>query len=115
MQEPDGAHAHVLITGRVQGVGYRAATHAMAQRLSLTGWVRNLVDGRVEAVFAGPKPKVCEAIAWCQTGPRAAIVEDVSVMWHASQAALAFTILPTATSSHAYPPATSHAEQEPSA
>ncbi len=67
----------VLISGLVQGVGYRAATVQMAQALRLGGWVRNLADGRVEAVFEGELAAVEQAIAWCHQGPPAARVSRV--------------------------------------
>jgi len=60
--------AHVYIQGRVQGVNYRGWTRKAAQNLGLTGWVKNLVDGRVEAVFEGPKRYVEEIIKKCRDG-----------------------------------------------
>jgi acylphosphatase len=71
--------AHVLISGRVQGVGYRYATVDTASQLGLTGWVRNLPDGQVEAVFEGAREIVEEIIRWCHVGPPAAVVQDVTV------------------------------------
>ncbi|MFQ4141789.1 acylphosphatase [Chlorogloeopsis sp. ULAP02] len=71
--------AHVFISGRVQGVGYRFATVDTASQLGLSGWVRNLPDGRVEAVFEGVREVVEEMIRWCHQGPPAAIVKDVVV------------------------------------
>ncbi|MDM9379896.1 acylphosphatase [Chlorogloeopsis sp. ULAP01] len=71
--------AHVFISGRVQGVGYRFATVDTASQLGLSGWVRNLPDGRVEAVFEGVQEVVEEMIRWCHQGPPAAIVKDVVV------------------------------------
>ena len=73
------SRAHVYISGRVQGVGFRWNTQAMAQRLGLTGWVRNLWDGRVEAVFEGKEVAVREAVGWCHRGERPARVEDVKI------------------------------------
>lgn len=67
----------VLISGRVQGVCYRASTKDMADRLGLSGWVRNLADGRVEAYFEGPERDVQKAIDWCRQGPPAANVEGL--------------------------------------
>ncbi|MCS7226325.1 MAG: acylphosphatase [Gloeomargarita sp. SKYB31] len=67
----------VWISGRVQGVGYRFATQQQALRLGISGWVRNLPDGRVQAVFAGPSDAVEKMLAWCQQGPPAAQVTSV--------------------------------------
>lgn len=71
--------AHVLVSGRVQGVGYRASTYEVARHLQLKGWVRNLRDGRVEAVFEGTSAAVDEMIRWCHQGPSAAIVDAVAI------------------------------------
>jgi acylphosphatase len=71
----------VVITGRVQGVGFRQATYAEATRLGLLGWVRNLVDGRVEAVFAGERPIQEQMLAWCHNGPSYAHVEHVEAIY----------------------------------
>ena len=71
--------AHVYIAGRVQGVGFRWNTQAMAQRLGVTGWVRNLWDGRVEAVFEGKEDAVRQAVSWCHRGERPARVDDIEI------------------------------------
>ena len=68
---------HVTIRGRVQGVGYRAWVDHEARKQNLEGWVRNLRDGRVEALFAGPSDVVTAMIAACQRGPSLAHVDDV--------------------------------------
>jgi acylphosphatase len=68
---------HVVIHGRVQGVGYRVWVERMALSRTLTGWVRNRRDGTVEAVFIGPVAQVGDAIAACRQGPRSSAVEDV--------------------------------------
>lgn len=73
--------AHAVITGRVQGVGYRWTTYRRAKSLGLTGWVRNRPDGSVEAVFEGAEADVRSMIDWCREGPSSAIVEDVDVEW----------------------------------
>jgi acylphosphatase len=73
--------AHVYVSGRVQRVGYRAATCDTAFLLKLNGWVRNLRDGRVEAVFEGSPDQVEEIIRWCHKGPPTAKVEDVAVSY----------------------------------
>lgn len=71
--------AHVFISGKVQGVGYRYSTVNKARQLSLNGWVRNLSDGRVEAVFEGNRDAVEEIIRWCHQGSTAAVVKNVAV------------------------------------
>jgi acylphosphatase len=68
---------HVYISGKVQGVFFRGATRRAAADLNLTGWVRNMEDGRVEAVFEGEANDVDKMIDWCQAGPPAAKVEKV--------------------------------------
>ena len=73
--------AHVLISGKVQGVWFRANTKEKARQLNIKGWVRNLPDGRVEAVFQGEKEIVEEMIKWCYKGPPLAEVENVEVEW----------------------------------
>ncbi|UBF28201.1 acylphosphatase [Kovacikia minuta CCNUW1] len=71
--------AHAFISGRVQGVGYRFTTQDVALELGISGWVRNLPDGRVEAVFEGTEAQVKQMIDWCHRGPRGAIVSRVEV------------------------------------
>lgn len=73
--------AHLFIKGRVQGVLFRDWTLREAQGKRLTGWVRNLTDGRVEAVFEGPREKVEEMVEKCREGPSAASVEHIDVFW----------------------------------
>ncbi|MEM0445718.1 MAG: acylphosphatase [Nitrososphaerota archaeon] len=70
---------HVYVSGLVQGVFYRQNTKRVADSLGLTGWVRNLPDGRVEAVIEGPEEKVQELVRWMERGPRLARVERVDV------------------------------------
>jgi len=67
----------VLVSGTVQGVWFRESTRAEADRLGVAGWVRNLPDGRVEAVFEGAALGVEAMVAWCHRGPPAAAVERV--------------------------------------
>jgi acylphosphatase len=74
-------HAHVTISGRVQGVCFRMYTQDQARRLGVDGWVRNTFDGAVEAVFEGPKQDVEKVVRWCHEGPPAALVHDVDVRW----------------------------------
>ena len=73
------ARAHVYVTGRVQGVFFRAETAEFARELGLTGWVRNLPDGRVEALFEGEKEDVEKAVDFCRRGPRGAYVSDLNI------------------------------------
>jgi acylphosphatase len=72
---------HLLAAGRVQGVFYRASTEAEARRLGLAGWVRNLPDGRVEAIAEGPEAALEALVAWARKGPPAARVDDLAVTW----------------------------------
>lgn len=78
---------HLFITGRVQGVFFRSSTQEEAHRCGLSGWVKNLRDGRVEAVIEGEEEKVKALIAWCQNGPPHAVVKDLSVTIEAYQGA----------------------------
>jgi acylphosphatase len=73
--------AHVFISGKVQGVGFRFSTQDMAFLLKVNGWVRNIRDGRVEAVFEGSKEKVDEMLRWCRKGPPAARVADIEITY----------------------------------
>jgi acylphosphatase len=72
---------HVFIGGRVQGVFFRARTRDTARRLGLSGWVRNLSDGRVEALFEGEEEQLRSALAWCRTGPPRSRPEAVDARW----------------------------------
>ena len=72
---------HLLISGRVQGVGFRYATSRQADTLGLRGWVRNLADGRVEAEFEGPNDRLDQMLDWCRTGPPFAEVCQVDTAW----------------------------------
>ena len=69
----------VLISGMVQGVSFRVACQRMAWQHGVAGWVRNLDDGRVEAVFEGPAGDVQRLLEWARHGPRLAVVADVVV------------------------------------
>ncbi len=84
--------AHLLISGRVQRVGFRFSAQDMATLYGLTGWVQNLSDGRVEAVFEGDRAAVEEMIRWCYKGPPHAQVEDVSVNYEHPQGLKGFEI-----------------------
>jgi acylphosphatase len=67
----------IVVTGRVQGVFYRAAMREQAERLQVNGWVRNEPDGTVTAHLEGSPGAVSELLEWCETGPTAAQVDDV--------------------------------------
>lgn len=73
--------AHVFISGRVQGVFFRAYTRDKALSLNIKGWVRNLPDGRVEAIFEGEKESVEKILEFCKKGPERAVVEDIKIKW----------------------------------
>ena len=75
----DKIRAHAIISGRVQGVFFRMETMRAAQRIGVSGWVRNLRDGTVEAVFEGDEARIDAIIQWCKEGPPHAHVTDVKV------------------------------------
>lgn len=70
---------HALVTGRVQGVSFRAGTQHEARRLGLSGWVRNLPDGRVEFEAEGPTADIEALLQWARSGPPAARVDELDV------------------------------------
>jgi acylphosphatase len=70
---------HAFVSGQVQGVGFRDFTQGEARKRGLTGWVKNLEDGRVEAVIEGPADKVAELLEQLKHGPPRAQVKDVQV------------------------------------
>ncbi|MFA5928914.1 MAG: acylphosphatase [Candidatus Margulisiibacteriota bacterium] len=70
---------HIFISGRVHGVGFRLYTKRYAESLDIKGWVRNLYNGQVEAVFQGDQYAVDKLVKWCKTGPSSAEVENVEV------------------------------------
>lgn len=73
--------AHIFISGFVQGVGFREFIKRSALKLGLTGWVRNLSDNRVEALFQGPKEQIEKIISTCKKGPFLSEVKDIDVIW----------------------------------
>ena len=75
------ARARVRVYGIVQGVFFRANTRRIARSLGLRGYVRNMPDGSVEAVFEGERERIEKAIEWCHKGPPLAVVERVEVVW----------------------------------
>lgn len=84
--------ARVFVSGKVQGVGYRMSTEEVANDLELNGWVRNLPDGRVEAVFEGSTDVVEKAIAWCRQGNPPAVVKDIAVEYESPEGMRGFEI-----------------------
>lgn len=73
--------AHVFVSGKVQGVYYRSYAEDAARRLGVRGWIRNLSDGRVEAVFEGEDDAVEDMIRWCWQGSPMSRVDKVEVEW----------------------------------
>jgi len=84
---------HFLVSGRVQGVFYRVSTQETAQRLGLTGWVRNLGDGCVELVACGSPDQLAELEAWLWQGPAYARVEEVQTQEVAAEPCTGFELL----------------------
>jgi acylphosphatase len=81
MSDPSGrVRRRVLVSGRVQGVWFRESCREQALAVGVGGWVRNLADGRVEAVLEGPEAAVARVVAWCRLGPRRATVLAVEVV-----------------------------------
>jgi len=78
--------AHVLVSGLVQGVFFRSHMVQKAKELGVFGWVRNLAEGRVEAVFEGERAKVKEIVKWAKSGPPGAIVDHLDLSWEEYQA-----------------------------
>ncbi len=73
--------AHVFVSGIVQGVFFRQGTKEQAEIYNVTGWIRNLMDGRVEAIFEGEKNNVMKLVEYCHHGPPYAKVTKVEVEW----------------------------------
>ena len=84
------ARARVVIRGRVQGVFFRAEMRDRARSLGLAGWVRNVPDGTVEAVFEGDRERIDWMLAWCRRGPGLAEVDDIEVVWEEPRGAEGF-------------------------
>jgi acylphosphatase len=81
----DYLRAQVTVYGTVQGVAFRANTRHEASRLGVGGWVRNLPDGSVEALFEGEKKAVEQLLAWCRQGPTGARVTNLEIVWESYQ------------------------------
>jgi acylphosphatase len=91
--EPGARRVRVVVSGGVQGVGFRWSTREEATLRGLAGYVRNLPDGRVEAVFEGPAEAVEGMIGWCRSGPRWAAVSGVEVREESPAGDTAFLIV----------------------
>ena len=76
-----GVRAHLFVTGRVQGVFFRSRARSKARAAGATGWIKNLPDGRVEAIFEGDREAVEEMIDFCRVGPPRASVEGIETRW----------------------------------
>lgn len=79
MHNSDLQRAHVLVSGQVQGVFFRDSTRQKAEELGLSGWVKNVPEGQVEALFEGSSESIREMVDWCKEGPQRASVENVDV------------------------------------
>ena len=82
----------VRVSGRVQGVWFRQSCADLADRLGVSGWVRNLPDGRVEAVFEGDQDAVESMIGWCHDGPPRAVVATVDVITETPEGSNGFAV-----------------------
>lgn len=92
MSHRERVRARVWIAGRVQGVFFRAFAQDEAAFRRVAGWIRNAPDGRVEAVFEGPRPAVEAMLRWCARGSPAAEVAGVEVTWESPQGERAFRV-----------------------
>ena len=88
----DRVRAHVFVSGKVQGVYYRATARDRAREAGVDGWVRNLDDGRVEAVFEGEEGAVETMVEWCYTGSPRAEVDEVAVEYDEPQGERGFEV-----------------------
>ena len=73
--------AHIFASGKVQGVWYRESARKKTEKMSITGWIKNLSDGRVEAIFEGSKGNVEKMVNWARKGPIWAKIEALDVVW----------------------------------
>lgn len=85
MSQQEKARLQVIISGQVQGVFFRAKTKETAQELDLSGWVKNLPDGQVEAIFEGEKFALKKILQYLKTGPRLAQVTNLKTSWQKYQ------------------------------
>jgi acylphosphatase len=89
---PPVVRVHVFVEGRVQGVNFRYTTYQQANQLGVSGWARNLEDGRVEAVYEGPRAAVEELLTWTRRGPEWARVTGITVRDEEPQGEQGFSI-----------------------
>ena len=80
-EKEEKIRAHIFVSGKVQGVFYRESTKKKAERLGVLGWIKNLRDGRVEAIFEGDKGNVEEMVNWARKGPIWAKIEALELIW----------------------------------
>lgn len=92
MPQVETRRVRVTIAGQVQGVGYRYHTQQMARSLGVSGWVRNLPDGRVEAVFESSAELIERSVQWCHRGSPASEVKEVTVESEAPESLRGFEI-----------------------
>ncbi len=90
---PNRKRLHLVISGLVQGVGFRYSTQVQARQWGIVGWVRNLSDGRVEAALEGEPEDLDRLVKWCRQGPPAAQVRDVTIEEEKPQGDREFEIL----------------------
>lgn len=83
---------HLFVNGHVQGVWFRDSTRQEARRVGVSGWVRNLPDGRVEAVYEGPRAAVEDLLRWTEEGPDRAWLESLDVREETPQGESGFTV-----------------------
>lgn len=93
MTTPQPVRRHLYVAGRVQAVGFRAACRGQAVARGLSGFVRNLPDGRVEAAFEGEPDAVGSLVDWCRRGPAGALVTGVEVLEEEPAGARGFRVL----------------------
>ena len=91
-EKPPTVRVRVFVDGRVQGVGFRVSTAHEATRLGVCGWVRNLPDGKVEALYEGPRDAVEEMLSWTRRGPLGARVTEMTIHDEEPEGELGFSV-----------------------
>lgn len=86
LEQEEKIRAHIFVSGKVQGVFFRENTKKKAEKLRVSGWVQNLRDGRVEAIFEGDRSNVEKMVNWVRKGPIWAKVDALDVLWEDYQA-----------------------------